>query len=132
MPLLSRRSSVFLAKLLAVGACSIAAPRFSAADEPAVPGAITVHPATIALRHQRQPHSLQVLGGSADGYSLDLRPQAKFVSADPKIATVDAGGWVRPVANGQTQVTVTVAGADADRAGQGAAARGRAAHQLSA
>ncbi len=31
-------------------------------------------------------------------------PQATFTSADPKIATVDERGWVRPVANGQTQI----------------------------
>jgi hypothetical protein len=75
-----------------------------------VAASITVQPATIDLRHQRQPFALQVLGVSKDGYSLDLRPQAKFTSADPKIANVDAKGWVRPVANGQTQVTVAVAG----------------------
>jgi hypothetical protein len=51
-----------------------------------------------------------VLGATADGYSLDLRPQAKFTTADPRIATVDAHGWVRPVASGQTQITITVAG----------------------
>ena len=67
-------------------------------------GPITVHPADgRSSRHHRQPQSLQVLGTTADGYSLDLRPQAKFASADPKIATVDEAGWVRPVANGQTQ-----------------------------
>src|ERR1700686_45567 len=71
---------------------------------------ITVLPKAIELRHQRQPHLLQVLGASADGYSLDLHRQTKFASADPRIATVDAQGWVRPLANGQTQVTITVAG----------------------
>jgi hypothetical protein len=75
-----------------------------------VPASVTVHPVSIDLRHQRQPFALQVLGVSKDGYSLDLRPQAKFTSADPKIASVDAKGWVRPVANGQTQVAVAVAG----------------------
>src|SRR5205823_5769978 len=49
-------------------------------------------------------------GESKDGYSLDLRGAAKFTSADPKIASVDKKGWVHPVANGQTQVTVAVAG----------------------
>jgi hypothetical protein len=84
----------------------------SYADAPlvAVPGSITVQPSTLELRHHRQPHGLQVLGTSADGYSLDLRSQAKYASADAKIAVVDEHGWVRPVANGQTQVTVTVAG----------------------
>ena len=31
-------------------------------------------------------------------------------SADPKIATVDERGWVRPIRNGQTNVAVAVAG----------------------
>ena len=81
------------------------------ADDPApTPASITVQPKAIELRHPRQPHLIQVLGSSADGYSLDLHGQAKYASADPRIAVVDTQGWVRPVASGQTQVTVTVAG----------------------
>src|SRR6516165_4299170 len=75
-----------------------------------VPGSVTVQPTAIEVRHQRQPIALQVLGASADGYSLDLRSQAKYASADVRVAVVDAEGWVRPVANGQTQVTISVAG----------------------
>lgn len=74
-----------------------------------MPGSIAVYPAAIEIKHQRHPHALQVLGISAEGFSLDLREQAKYTSADPKIAVVDADGWVRPVASGQTQVTVAVA-----------------------
>src|SRR5262249_12917642 len=82
-----------------------------ATDPPAAPPvAVVVHPVAIELRHHREPHSLQVLGASADGYTLDLRPPARFTSADPRIAVVDDRGWVRPVSNGQTQVTVAVAG----------------------
>src|ERR1700758_2681964 len=82
-----------------------------AAEAPTVhSGPITVHPLSLDLRHHRQPHALQVLGTTADGYSLDLRPQAKFSSADPKIATIDDHGWVRPIASGATTLTVTVAG----------------------
>lgn len=79
------------------------------AQEP-VASSISVQPASIELKHRRQPHAIQVLGATADGFSLDLRSSAKFASADPKVASVDAEGWVRPVANGQTQVSVTVAG----------------------
>lgn len=75
-----------------------------------VPDSVKVHPTALELRHQRRPHSLQVLGISADGATLDLRPQARFTSADPKVVTIDERGWVRPVANGRTQVTVAVAG----------------------
>ena len=60
----------------------------------------------IEIRHHRHPHSLEVLGTTAEGYSLDLRSAARFVSADPRIATVDAQGWVRPKSSGKTQVIV--------------------------
>jgi hypothetical protein len=97
--------------LLTIITGTFALARFCVADEPPpVAASIAVHPTTIELRHQRRPHSLQVLGASVDGYSLDLRAQVKFTSADSKVATVDDKGWVRPIANGQTQVTVTVAG----------------------
>jgi hypothetical protein len=62
------------------------------------------------LRHHRHLHSLQVLGTTADGLSIDLRSQATFTSGDPKIAAVDAAGWVRPVASGETRITIAVAG----------------------
>jgi hypothetical protein len=75
-----------------------------------IAGSITVHPPAVELRHPRQPQSLQVMGTTADGYSLDLRSQTRFSSANPKVATVDEQGWVRPVASGQTQVVVSVAG----------------------
>jgi hypothetical protein len=77
---------------------------------PALAGPVTVQPTALELRHPRHPHSLQVLGTTSDGYSLDLRPQSRFSSADPKVAVIDERGWVRPVATGATQVTVTVAG----------------------
>jgi hypothetical protein len=81
-----------------------------AADAPAISGDIRVEPASIHLRHQRQPHSLLVNGAKADGYTIDLTPHATFVSTDEKIATVDAAGWVHPVASGATEIAVTAAG----------------------
>src|SRR5436309_2301663 len=75
-----------------------------------LPGSVSVHPAPIEIKHHRHPIGIQVLGASRDGFSLDLRKQAKFAVANRKIATVDADGWVRPVANGQTTISVGVAG----------------------
>jgi hypothetical protein len=72
-------------------------------------GPITVHPAAVDLRHIRSPQSLQVLGNTVDGYSLDLRAQATFTSANPAVASVEQG-IVCPVANGETSITVVVAG----------------------
>src|SRR4051794_30226149 len=98
---LSRFSSLFAVILIVASS-----PRISQAQETfvPVPGSVTVEPTAVNLIHQRQPFGLQVLGASADGYSLDLRPLAKFSSADPKIAAVTKDGWVQPVANGQTEV----------------------------
>src|SRR5439155_1717976 len=89
----------FLGILLATATASSAQ-----AQDALMPASVAVQPTAVELKHQRQPIALQVLGASADGYSLDLRSEAKYASADPKVVTVDAEGWVRPVASGQTQV----------------------------
>lgn len=78
-------------------------------DPPAV-GPLVVHPQKVVIRHHRHPFAVQVLGSSKDGFSLDLRSQAQFTSADPKVAIVDGQGWIVPRGSGQTQVTVAVAG----------------------
>ncbi len=107
----SLRSSLALPGVLAALLVGTATGSTCRADAPApVPASITVQPAALDIRHHRHPHSLQVLGTTADGYSLDLRSQARFTSADPRVATVDERGWVRPVTSGQTRVTVAVAG----------------------
>lgn len=77
-------------------------------DAPA--GDITVLPTSITINHHRHPHSIQVLGASSDGFSLDLRPQATIRSGDAAVVRVDADGWIHPVGDGKTTVTVTVAG----------------------
>jgi len=71
-------------------------------------GPIAVSPPSLELKHPRQPHSLALLGVTADGYTLRTMP--RFSSANPQIASVDDRGWVHPVANGQTQITIAVAG----------------------
>src|SRR6516165_1668677 len=87
--------------LLAVNLIGAAGGTPCAAAKPPAPTleSLTVSPAALEFRHHSQPHALQVLAATADGYSLDLRAQAKFTVADPKIATGDDQGWVRPVAN---------------------------------
>ncbi len=71
---------------------------------------VAIYPTKLDLRHPRQPHAIQVLGATTDGYSIDLRDQTQFTVADARVAAVDERGWVRPVGNGTTRVTVTVAG----------------------
>ncbi len=85
----------------------VAAPAV-AADLPAV--AVDVFPKAVDLRAYRQPVAVRVLGQSADGYAIDLTSRAKITAADIKIARVDESGWVYPVANGVTNLTVTAEG----------------------
>ena len=61
-----------------------------AAEPPSVLAAVDVSPASVEIRQHRQPYALQVLGTSSDGFSVDLRSDAKFASADPKIAMIGA------------------------------------------
>jgi hypothetical protein len=93
---------------LFIACCLVTALAIAGDPLPADLASAKVHPEKIDLRHPRQPQSILVLSKSADGYSLDLGKQAKFSSADDKIARVDEHGWVHPVANGQTQINVEI------------------------
>src|SRR5262245_26415785 len=98
-----------LTPLIAVALALCVFPAHLRAEDAFTPaGPITVHPASLELKHPRQPRSLVLLGATSDGYTLSTMP--RYTSADPKIATVNDSGWVLPVANGQTQITIAVAG----------------------
>src|SRR4051812_1848803 len=75
------------------------------AAEPVV-GALRLEPAAVNLTTPRHSHSILVSGNTAAGLSLDLTASASFISADSKIATVDANGWIKPVASGKTTITI--------------------------
>jgi hypothetical protein len=94
---------------LVLFAIALTSPLF-AADDPPPAGPIVAHPAAIEFRQHRQVQSLQLLGSTADGYSLDLRTPAQLTIADPKIAVIDDKGLIRPLASGQTNLTAVVAG----------------------
>jgi hypothetical protein len=76
----------------------------------AEPGDLRVEPRGIVLTHPRRPFSLVVNTTTADGLTVDLSRKAAYESADVTIATVDADGWIKPVAGGKTQITVSVEG----------------------
>ena len=76
----------------------------------AEPGDLRVEPTAIVLNHPRRPFSLVVNTTTADGLTIDLSRKATYESADAKIVTVDANGWMKPIANGKTQITVSVDG----------------------
>jgi hypothetical protein len=70
--------------------------------------AFEVSPTSVEFRHQRHLHSVQVFGTNPEGYSVDLRSEARVTSADPKIVVVDELGLIRPLSNGETKVNVTI------------------------
>ncbi len=82
----------------------------SAAELAVAPQSVRVVPEQMALGVRRRPHSLLVTGRTAEGIDVDLTTVAKFEIKDPKIARVDALGWVHPLANGSTQVEISAAG----------------------
>ena len=92
--------------LAACGLASLA----QAADPPAIISPPRVEPASIKLTDRRQPQSLLVTGTTTEGLTLDLSPNATFTTGAANIATVDAAGWVHPVASGATEITITAAG----------------------
>jgi len=71
---------------------------------------LAVSPAAIEIKHHRHPHAIQVLDTTADGFTVDRHSEAKFASSNPQVATVDERGWVRPVASGEAQIAVAIAG----------------------
>src|SRR5438093_1405607 len=81
-----------------------------AADATPVDGPLTVSPEQATVSHPRFPQAVLVSRQLADGTWVDLTREAKFASADPRIARVDERGLIWPVAAGQTFVEVSAAG----------------------
>jgi Protein of unknown function (DUF1553)/Protein of unknown function (DUF1549)/Bacterial Ig-like domain (group 2) len=86
-------------------------PKLPVAQAPAAPvQGLTVFPSAITLDGPRAEQRLGVLALHADGRQWDHSRSAAFASSDPKVATVDATGTVRPAGDGRATVTVTAAG----------------------
>ena len=92
--------------LLSVLSCVIA----NAASAGAAERQVEVDPPSVRLSGPTSAFSLLVTGKTAEGRLFDLTGKTRFRSADPAIATVDAAGVVRPVANGAAEVVVEVDG----------------------
>src|SRR5947209_325263 len=87
--------------LLLLAAPVAAEPAFSAAS---------VDPPALRLSGPAGSHSLLINGQSADGLILDLTHDARYHTANPKVATVSPSGVVEAIADGTTTIGVTVAG----------------------
>ncbi|HLQ45362.1 MAG TPA: hypothetical protein VK137_11575, partial [Planctomycetaceae bacterium] len=68
-------------------------------------GTLSVFPKTVQLS---DPFARRQLLIEADG--RDATREAKFVSSQPNIATVDEAGYVTPVADGSAEISVSVGG----------------------
>ncbi|HZK81052.1 MAG TPA: hypothetical protein VFC46_08300, partial [Humisphaera sp.] len=75
------------------------------------PDRIEVYPSRISLQSHRATRQL-IVTGYFNGEARDLTSQATIVSADPKIVVLQ-GTRAVPVADGQTSVTVSIAGQSA-------------------
>jgi len=79
------------------------------------PSSVEVLPAKVVLSGKWASQQLLVSGKYKDGSSSDLTSSAQFKSDNNRIATVDRTGVIRPVADGETTITVTAPGAPKGR-----------------
>ena len=75
------------------------------------PDRIEIYPSQISLQSHRATRQL-IVTGYFNGEARDLTSQATIVSADPKIVVLQ-GTRAVPIADGQTSVTVSIAGQSA-------------------
>jgi hypothetical protein len=88
-----------------------AVPALAAAEKPATsPGSLTLLPPSVVLEGRSAFQRLVVERIETGAYRGDLTPRARLVSSNPKVATVDAQGVVRPVADGTATITAIVGG----------------------
>jgi len=77
----------------------------------ATSASLEISPVAVKLTHLGRPHSVIVTSRTPLGQTIDLTREAKLTSANPKVARISADGWIEPVADGTTVVTVEAAGA---------------------
>lgn len=71
---------------------------------------LAVTPSAVTLTGPRGEQRVLVVGEAAGRATADHSATAKFASANPKVATVDASGTIRAAGNGETTVTATAGG----------------------
>jgi hypothetical protein len=78
-----------------------------------VPTRLTIVPARIVLEGRYTDARVIVEAAFSDGGMRDVSRQARLRLLDPRIATVDQDGFVRPLRNGATEITATLGGLSA-------------------
>jgi hypothetical protein len=110
----SRLSATLVIGLLGPLTLSAAEPNVKQPPSPAPPQApvraLAVFPKEITLDGPRDKQQMIVLGEYADGRQWDLTRQAVLTSQSAEIAHVDAGGVIRPAADGSTTLLVKAGG----------------------
>jgi hypothetical protein len=78
------------------------------------PRSIRTEPAIIHFEHAGDQIPVRVLGAFADGSHEELTKSSKttFMSADPRVATVTAGGVVTAVGPGKTSIQARTPSSD--------------------
>ena len=74
---------------------------------------LKILPADVTLTGPRASQRLMVLAEESGQVVGERTPQAKFTSSHPAIATVDAGGIVRAVGDGEATISAIVEGKQA-------------------
>src|SRR5262245_2220592 len=103
-PMLTRTLSV--AVILAIGSTAFAQAPTGAPKE------LVVYPAQVKLTGPRDEQRVIVLGVWTDGRKFDLTSAATVSSANAKVAVAEKG-VIRPIADGNTTITVEAQGAKA-------------------
>src|SRR6266851_4284767 len=95
--------------ILAVGAAAILAGAQAASRDIA---GLSVSPAEVTFRAADDGMHVLVTGTTADGEKIDMSASAQFAAADPVVKLGD-DGLLHPVRQGDTKVTVTAGGRQA-------------------
>ncbi len=105
-----RRSNLVnqLPRIITLIVALLAAPQLRAED-----ATLALIPASITLDYAGAFHGLTLERANGGLYLGDLSHDATFTSSDPAVATVDALGGVRAIANGDATITATANGASA-------------------
>src|SRR4051794_5857592 len=104
----SARAGLELAKKLALTSALLAAAVCAQAAPAPKILALKVSPPSLTLDSARDVRKLIVSGKTADGFWIDLTPQAHFLTVP--ILKRDAEGTFRAVKPGKASLTVTAAG----------------------
>jgi hypothetical protein len=80
----------------------------AAGSEPAL-SQVSADPPVLHLRGPQAGYTILVQGRASDGQVVDLTSTAEFRSLNPKIASVNAAGFVRALADGSTAIIVEAA-----------------------